>query len=134
MMKYMLDTNICSYIMKKKPEVVFERFSKLNIGDVCISTVTLAELEYGVEKSSFPERNRVALLGFITPLEIMPFCNSAAFIYGKVRAELEKQGKVIGAYDLMIGAHAVSEELILVTNNIREFERIPGLKFENWIA
>jgi len=131
-MRYMLDTNICIYIIKKKPEKIFDRFRKLEAGDVCISTITLAELEYGVEKSQYPERNRIALAGFVSPIEILPFTDNAASVYGRIRAELEKQGKVIGAYDLMIGAHALSETLTLVTNNIREFERISGLTLENW--
>ncbi|MDI3547154.1 MAG: tRNA(fMet)-specific endonuclease VapC [Halanaerobiales bacterium] len=131
-MKYMLDTNICIYIIKEKPKQVLNKFQMLNIGDVCISVITLAELEYGVEKSSYPERNRLALSGFLASIEILPFSEKAASEYGKIRANLEKQGKIIGAYDLMIGAHALCENLILVTNNVREFSRIPNLSLENW--
>lgn len=131
-MKYMLDTNICIYIIKEKPKQILNKFQMLNIGDVCISVITLAELEYGVEKSSYPERNRLALSGFLASIEILPFSEKAASEYGKIRANLEKQGKIIGAYDLMIGAHALCENLILVTNNVREFSRIPNLSLENW--
>lgn len=131
-MRYMLDTNICIYIIKKKPEKVIDRFRNLQVGDVCISTITLAELEYGVEKSQYSERNRIALAGFVSLLEIIPFTGNAASVYGRIRAVLEKQGNIIGAYDLMIGAHALSEGLTLVTNNTREFEKIHGLNVENW--
>jgi len=129
----MLDTNTCIYIIKQKPFKVFNTFSSLKTGDICISTITLAELAYGVEKSMLVEINKIALAGFTAPLEILHFDEKAAFIYGKLRADLEKQGKIIGAYDLMIAAHAFSEKLTLVTNNTREFERIPGLKLENWV-
>lgn len=133
-MKYMLDTNICIYLIKKKPAQVFNTFKKLAVGDVAISAITLAELEYGIEKSKYPERNKIALTAFLAPIEIIPFSEKAATTYGKIRANLEKRGKIIGAYDLMIGAHALAEELILVTNNVREFERIPNLSIENWIT
>ncbi len=131
-MKYMLDTNICIYIIKEKPKKVLDRFYTLNIGDVCISSVTLAELEYGAEKSDYTERNKLALAGFLSSIDILPFSDNAAAEYGKARACLERQGKVIGAYDLMIGAHAVSEDITLVTNNTKAFNRIEGLSIENW--
>jgi tRNA(fMet)-specific endonuclease VapC len=128
----MLDTNICIYIIKKKPLKVFQTLKKLDIGDVCISAITLAELEYGVEKSHQKERNKIALTGFLTPFEILPFSDKAASIFGQIRATLEKKGQIIGAYDLLIGAHALSENLTLVTNNTNEFSRISGLSLENW--
>ena len=131
-MKYMLDTNICIYIIKEKPKKVISKFQTLDIGDVCISVITLAELQYGVEKNNYPERNRVALSGFLALIEILPFSEQASSEYGKIRANLERQGNIIGAYDLMIGAHALSEKLILVTNNINEFKRISQLSLENW--
>jgi len=131
-MKYMLDTNICIYIIKEKPQKTLNKFQNLKIGDVCISIITLAELGYGVEKSKFHERNKIALIGFLASIEILPFTEKAALVYGKVRANLEKHGKIIGAYDLMIGSHALSEELTLVTNNTREFSRITNLSIENW--
>ncbi|MCL6449083.1 MAG: type II toxin-antitoxin system VapC family toxin [Armatimonadetes bacterium] len=131
-MRYMLDTNICIYIIKKKPVKVLETLKRLDIGDVCISAITLAELEYGVEKSQQRERNKIALTSFLSPLEILPFSGSAAVIFGEIRAALEKKGQIIGAYDLLIAAHALSENLILVTNNTNEFSRVPGLSLENW--
>ncbi len=132
-MKYLLDTNICIYIIKKKPLSVFEKIQLLQINDIGISAITLAELEYGVSKSSSPESNELALLKFIAPLEILPFTEKAAKTYGQLRAFLEKSGQIIGTLDLFIGSHAKSENLILVTNNVSEFSRIPDLKIENWV-
>lgn len=131
-MKYMLDTNICIYIIKKKPVKVLETLKSKNIGDACISAITLAELEYGVAKSAQKERNKIALISFLAPLEILPFTGNAAVTFGEIRAALEKKGNVIGAYDLLIAAHALSENLILVTNNTSEFSRIPDLPIQNW--
>lgn len=131
-MIYMLDTNICIYIIKKKPNKVFETKNRLGIGDVCISAITLAELEYGVEKSQQRERNKIALTSFLAPLEILPFSDNAAVIFGEIRAALEKKGQIIGAYDLLIAAHALSKNLILITNNTNEFSRIPSLSLQNW--
>jgi len=131
-MRYMLDTNICIYIIKKKPVKVLETLKRLDIGDVYISAITLAELEYGVEKSQQRERNKIALTSFLAPLEILPFSASAAVTYGEIRAALEKKGQIIGAYDLLIAAHALSKNLILVTNNTSEFSRITGLSLQNW--
>nr|WP_286169542.1 type II toxin-antitoxin system VapC family toxin [Halocella sp. SP3-1] len=128
----MLDTNICIYIIKEKPEKVINKFHTLDVGDVCISSITLAELEYGVEKSQYTERNRLALAGFLSSIEVLPFSDKAASEYGRIRAELERQGNIIGAYDLMIGAHALSENITLVTNNTKEFQRINNLSLENW--
>ncbi|MHB8985433.1 MAG: type II toxin-antitoxin system tRNA(fMet)-specific endonuclease VapC [Eubacteriales bacterium] len=132
-MKYMLDTNICIYIIKKNPRKVLETLKRLDIGDVCISAITLAELEYEVEKSQQRERNKIGLTSFLSPLEILPFSDNAAVIFGEIRASLEKKGEIIGAYDLLIAAHALSENLILVTNNTNEFSRIPGLSLQNWV-
>jgi tRNA(fMet)-specific endonuclease VapC len=131
--KYLLDTNICIYIIKRKPISVFEKLSSLAIGEVGISSITLAELEFGVQKSANPQKNSAALEQFITPLEILDFSFEAAIMYGKIRAELEKQGKPIGSLDYLIGAHALALDLILVTNNEVEFCRIGRLKIENWV-
>lgn len=131
-MKYMLDTNICIYIIKEKPEKVINKFHTLDVGDVCISSITLAELEYGVEKSQYTERNRLALAGFLSSIDILPFSDKAASEYGRIRAELERKSNIIGAYDLMIGAHALSENITLVTNNMKEFQKINNLSLENW--
>lgn len=132
-MKYLLDTNICIYIIKKKPSQVFEKLKTLQINDIGISVITLAELEYGISKSTFPEKNKIALIKFLAPLEILPFTEKAAEIYGKIRSYLEKTGSIIGTLDFFIGAHAKSENLVLVTNNVTEFSRIPNLKIENWV-
>jgi len=131
-MDYLLDTNICIYIIKKKPVEVFEKFKNLAIGDVGISSITLAELQYGIEKSSNSQKNREALEKFLTPIEIVDYGYEATVEYGIIRAELEKKGISIGPLDTLIASHAKSLEVILVTNNVREFERIPGLKIENW--
>jgi tRNA(fMet)-specific endonuclease VapC len=130
---FMLDTNICIYIIKKRPDNVLKKFSSLNLMDVCISSVTFAELMYGVEKSQYPHKNKTALEEFILPLEIMPFDDEAARYYGHLRAYLEKNGMPIGPMDLMIAAHAQSISAILVTNDEKEFKRISELKVENWV-
>ncbi len=131
-MEYLLDTNICIYIIKKKPAGVFEKFKSLSIGSIGISSITLAELQYGIMKSSSPEKNQEALDKFITPLEIIDFDYNATIEYGKIRADLERKGTSIGPLDTLIAAHAKSLDLILVTNNEKEFERILELKLENW--
>ena len=132
-MKYMLDTNICIYIIKKKPEKVFQRFRMLKAGDVCISSITLAELEHGVQKSEYKERNTIALTCFLAPVDILAFNDMAALEYGRIRADLEKSGNVIGSFDLLIAAHCLAEDLTLVSNNAAEFQRIAGLRLENWV-
>jgi tRNA(fMet)-specific endonuclease VapC len=131
-MEYLLDTNICIYIIKKKPVEVFEKFKTLTIGDVGISSITLAELQYGVEKSSNSEKNREALEQFLTPIEIIDYGYEATIEYGKIRSTLENKGIPIGPLDMLIASHAKSLDVILVTNNVNEFERIAGLKIENW--
>lgn len=131
-MKYLLDTNICIYIIKKKPAIVIEKFITMPLGSIGISTITLAELQYGIRKSSNPEKNLTALNQFIIPLEVIDFDYNATIEYGFIRADLEKKGTPIGSLDTMIGAHAKSRGLTLVTNNEGEFERIFGLKIENW--
>ena len=132
-MKYMLDTNICIYIIKKHPIHVLNNLTKKNISDICLSSITLDELEYGVQKSERKAQNSLALTEFLAPIEIMPFDENAAIEFGKVRAYLEKKGTLIGEYDLMIAAHALALDLTLVTNNSKEFKRVPGLKIENWV-
>jgi tRNA(fMet)-specific endonuclease VapC len=132
-MKYLLDTNTCIYIIKNKPPQVLVKFQTLNIYDVAISSITVAELEYGVYKSQRQEQNAIALSQFLIPLEILPFDERATQTYGKIRAELESQGIVIGSMDMLIASQAISLDLILVTNNVRELSRIPGLVLENWV-
>ena len=132
-MKVMLDTNICIYVIKRRPESMLQRFRFFPVGDIGISAITLAELEYGVAKSAQPKKNREALEAFISALEVAPFDRHATEAYGKIKATLEKRGRPIGAMDLLIAAHALSLGLRLVTNNEREFRRVPGLRVENWI-
>ena len=132
-MIYMLDTNICIYLIKRKPVHVIEKLTSLHIKDVGISSITVAELDYGVAKSEQVERNRLALVRFLAPLTIIPFESNAASVFGEIRASLEKQGTPIGPYDLLIAAQALANDLVLVSNNIKEFERIPNLKLENWV-
>lgn len=131
-MRYMLDTNICIYVMKNHPETVVRRFKEHAIGDICISTVTYHELMYGVEKSNNPQRNRTALAMFLSPIEILEYDELAAEDSGRIRAELKKRGTPIGPLDTMIAGHARSKGYTLVTNNTREFERVEGLELENW--
>ncbi|MBW2248312.1 MAG: type II toxin-antitoxin system VapC family toxin [Deltaproteobacteria bacterium] len=132
-MKFMLDTNTCIYIIKKKPPDVIERFIQTEISQIGISSITLSELSYGVSKSSKPEQNQIALAQFIAPLEILPYGDDAAQYYGTLRTHLEKQGTPIGSLDMLIAAHALSTDCTLVTNNEKEFVRIPKLKIENWV-
>ena len=131
-MQYLLDTNICIYLIKQKPEKVIARFQTLSISDIGISSITVAELEYGVYKSQQQEKNKNALMQFLLPLEIIEFSQDAAVIYGYMRSDLESKGLVIGPMDMLIAAHAMSLDITLVTNNIREFSRIPKLSLENW--
>jgi tRNA(fMet)-specific endonuclease VapC len=132
-MKFMLDTITCIYIIKKKPPDVIERFIQTEISQIGISSITLSELSYGVSKSSKPEQNQIALAQFIAPLEILPYGDDAAQYYGTLRTHLEKQGTPIGSLDMLIAAHALSTDCTLVTNNEKEFVRIPKLKIENWV-
>ncbi|MBW1703545.1 MAG: type II toxin-antitoxin system VapC family toxin [Deltaproteobacteria bacterium] len=132
-MKYMLDTNICIYIIKRKPVDVIERFRKTRISQVGISSITFSELEYGVVKSSKPDQNQFALAQFLAPMELLSYGDEAAQHYGKLRVYLEKQGTPIGSLDMLIAAHALSVGCILVTNNEKEFNRVPNLKIDNWV-
>ncbi|WP_413166072.1 type II toxin-antitoxin system tRNA(fMet)-specific endonuclease VapC [Capilliphycus salinus ALCB114379] len=132
-MKYLLDTNICIYIIKIKPEQVLKKFASLSLSDVGISSITVAELEYGVYKSQQKEQNQTALNQFLIPLEIVPYDEKAAKVYAEVRGELERKGMVIGAMDMLIASQAISLEVTLVTNNVNEFSRIPNLVLENWV-
>lgn len=132
-MKYMLDTNICIYAIKHKPKGVIEALQKLDPDDVCISSVTYAELSHGVEKSNAVERNRVALTLFLSCIEIKSFDVNAADEYGRIRADLEKKGTPIGPLDMMIAGHAVASGCVVVTNNTKEFSRVNGLEIVNWV-
>ncbi|MEE5991790.1 MAG: type II toxin-antitoxin system VapC family toxin [Oscillospiraceae bacterium] len=130
-MKYMLDTNICIYAQKQNPAVLHQFHEKASDG-LAISIITLAELEHGAAKSSRPEKSRVALIKFLSLVSVLLFDEKAAYEYGKIRADLEKKGTPIGPLDMQIAAHAKAENLITVTNNVREFQRVEGLIIENW--
>jgi len=132
MLKYMLDTNICIFTIKNKPHEVREAFNRYQ-GQLCISAITLMELIYGAEKSAAPEKNLAVVEGFAARLDVLNYDQEAAAHSGQLRAELAKNGKPIGPYDQMIAGHARSQGLILVTNNLREFERVPGLRVEDWV-
>ena len=131
-MRYMLDTNICIYSIKHKPEQVFLRLQEHEPADICISSVTYAELVHGVEKSQAIEKNRLALALLLSNIEILNFDVNAAESYGKIRADLEKQGTSIGPLDMMIAGHAKSLNYTVVPNNTKAFNRVPGLKIEHW--
>lgn len=131
-MNYLLDTNICIYLTRKKPAAVVKRLRAKEPEEIAISTITLAELEYGIARSRYPERNRIALLEFLFPFAILDFDQKACVDYGRIRAALESKGKPIGPMDLLLAAQARSRDLTLVTNNEREFRRIEDLHIENW--
>ena len=131
-MRYMLDTNICIYTIKHKPKQVLKHLKEHDPKDICISSITYAELMYGVEKSKAIEKNRVALTMLLANIEIMGFDSLAAESYGKIRADLESGGTPIGQLDMMIAAHAKALAYTVVTNNTKEFKRVKGLKLENW--
>ena len=128
----MLDTNICIYLIKEHPVSVLERFTSHPVGDIGISVITLAELEYGVSKSTRPARNRDALEQFVSPLEVPSFDRRATRAYGRLRTMLEKKGQPIGSMDLLIAAHALSLDVRLITHNAKEFGKVPGLRIEDW--
>ena len=131
-MKYMMDTNICIYAIKNKPESVIRKILSQNPEDLCISVVTYAELRHGVEKSQAVEKNRIAMSLFLSAITVLDFDGEAAEAYGQIRAELERKGTPIDPMDLLIAGHARSQGLILVTNNTREFARVTGLRIEDW--
>lgn len=131
-LRYLLDTNICIYIINKRPPSVFSRFDLLEINELGISSITAAELDFGVSKSK-SERNRMALDKFLAPLSILPFDFAAVHHYGKLRTQLETAGTPIGPMDMLIAAQALALDVPLVTNNTKEFERINGLRLENWV-
>jgi tRNA(fMet)-specific endonuclease VapC len=132
MMRYMLDTSICIHVIRNYPPELQERFNLL-AEQLCISSVTLGELHYGAEKCTRRLDNLQAIEHFTARLEVLPFTGQAAAHYGQIRAQLERVGRPAGAYDIMIGGHARSEGLILVTSNVREFEPMDGLRVESWL-
>ena len=132
-MKFLLDTNICIYIIKQKPPEVLEIFNTYQVGDIGVSSITVAELEFGVQKSQFSEKNQQALTQFFLPLKIVDFDRTAAITYGNVRTVIEKRGTPIGSLDTLIAAHALSLQVTLITNNVKEFSRVPNLQLDNWV-
>jgi len=133
-MKYLLDTNICIYIINEKPKKVLRKFEQYSVHEFAISSITHAELQYGVAKSKQKNRNQAALDEFLLPLTILPFHGkSLVKSYGEIRVFLESKGESIGPFDTMIAAHALSLDLTIISNNINEFSRIPNLKCENWM-
>ena len=131
-MKFMLDTNTCIYVMNGTPVTARRMFFRVHPGDVLVSSITLSELWYGVEHSVHREKNASALQQFLSPLIVADFDADAAQEYGALRVHLQKRGMIIGSMDLLIAAHAKALDVILITNNLREFRRVPGLKLENW--
>ncbi|WP_038533910.1 type II toxin-antitoxin system tRNA(fMet)-specific endonuclease VapC [Sulfurospirillum multivorans] len=129
----MLDTNICIYIIKNKPQSVLDELKKCNVGDIILSSITVSELIYGAHKSQFVEKNLKAIEHFLIPFDVAEYDYKAALEYGKLRASLEKKGQPIGSLDMLIAAHAKSLDMVLVTNNMKEFERVEGLNVENWV-
>jgi len=130
---YLLDTNICIYLINKKPKNVLKKFDNLNPDEIRISTITVGELEYGVSKSIKRDQNRIALRTFLSPFEIITFDLRDAEIYGIIRSDLENRGEPMGPYDMQLAAQALARDLILVSNNTGEFSRIKKLKLENWV-
>ena len=133
-MRFLLDTNICVYVINRKPqhEAVLRHMDGLSYGDILISAITIAELRYGVANSAKPDQNREKFENFIERFEIVDFDDAAAAAYGLIRARLKNAGTPIGPLDTLIAAHAISLQCIMVTNNVKEFERVPNLKIANW--
>ncbi len=129
---YLLDTNICIFAIKKRPERVLKKLKEKISDGIYISSLTVAELEFGVENSQKIENNRIALLKFLSIFNILNFDDSDAIDYGKLKTDLRKQGRIIGPIDMLLAAQALNKELIFVTNNVKEFERVKGLKIEDW--
>ena len=129
---WLLDTNVCIYLIKRKPKRLLDRLREVDINTIAVSSITVAELQYGVAKSARPEQNALALAAFLAPLGVEPFDDAAAAAYGPVRAALERAGTPIGSMDILIAAHALALGRTIVTNNVREFDRVAGLEVENW--
>ncbi len=132
MLKYMLDTNIVIYVIKRRPLEVLDTFNQ-HAGQMCISSITLSELLHGVEKSAQPDHNLRQVESFVSRLDVLDYSSKASAHYGDIRSNLEKKGKTIGVNDIYIAGHARSEGLILVTNNLKDFERVEALRLDNWV-
>ena len=133
-MLYMLDTNICIYLMKRKSLSLFKKLALIEKrNDIAISSIVLAELQFGVANSQHKEQSQINLNILLSKLDVLPYTEQCAFYYGEIRTELKRKGSPIGANDLLIGSHALAEKAILVTNNAKEFKRIKALTIENWM-
>ena len=130
---YLLDTNICIYLINKKSEKLLQRIELEDAFKISVSSISVAELEYGIAKSQYPEKNKIALVEFLSSFEIIPFSDIDAELFGSIRVYLNNKGTPIGPYDLQIASQCLSRDFILVTNNVKEFKRIPNLKIENWV-
>ena len=133
MNKYLLDTNICIYIINRRPEEIYQKFKKIKLENVFISSITVSELYYGIFKSKQFEKNQSALSNFLSYLNILSFSNEDGILAGEIRKKLESSGKMIGPYDLLIASQSITNGFTLVTNNIKEFNRIEKIKIENWV-
>jgi len=133
-MMFLIDTNICIYIMNNHPPEVVQKFRDIGVGNICISSITVSELQYGACKSKQIKKNLKRLEEFLSPFEIVSYDENASKYYGQIRSNLEKQGNVTGPLDMLIAAHALSENLTLITNNEKEFKRVRSLEVENWIT
>jgi len=133
LIKYLIDTNICIYIMNRCPIEIIHKFKQFDVGEIGVSTITVSELQYGVAKSKNYRLNEQRIEEFLSPLEILPYDEIAAGIYGDIRLQLEKSGEPIGPLDLLFAAQALSRDLVLITNNEKEFKRVNNLKVENWV-
>ncbi len=133
-MMFLIDTNICIYIMNDHPPEVIQKFREIGVGNIYISSITVSELQYGACKSKHIKKNIKRLEEFLRPFVILAYDETASNYYGKIRSHIEKQGNVIGPLDMLIAAHALSENLTLITNNEKEFKRIRLLKVENWVT
>ncbi len=129
---YLLDTNICIFAIKRKPSKVFELIKERSKEGIYISSLTVAELEFGVQNSEREEQNRIALLKFLSVFNILNFDDSDAIDYGRMKVDLRKNGNVIGPIDMLLAAQALNKDMIFVTNNVKEFERVKGLRIEDW--
>lgn len=133
-MKYLIDTDICIYIMNRRPIKVIKKFKQFEPGEIGVSTISVSELQFGVAKSMRREENAIRLEEFLSPFEVLPYDQNAAKTYGDIRFGLENIGRPIGSLDMLIAAHALSRNLVLVTNNEKEFKQIESLKVENWVG
>ncbi len=134
-MKYLFDTNICIYLINNKFEYLIDKVEKAGIEEIAISTLTIAELEFGIAKSMpvYQENNKIALMEFLVPFKILTFEQADAYEYGRIRFDLQSRGEIIGNMDMLLGAQAIANNLILLTNNVKEFRRIKGICLENWV-